>query len=80
MFPTITPCTLSDKILLQGTSYAFINAGRYFFCESQNQGSGVLKNFQAAEGLNGERNYMEIYVDINLWLTFSIKRAQIRLD
>ena len=50
--------TLSDEILLQGTSYVLINAGRYFFFGSQNRRSGVLTNFQAAEGLNGKRNYI----------------------
>ena len=39
---------LSDEILLRGTLYVFIDAGRYFFFQSQNQGSGVLKIFQAA--------------------------------
>ena len=46
---------LSDKFLLRGTSYVFINAGRCFFFESQNQESGVLKNFQAAEGLKFQK-------------------------
>ena len=50
--------TLGDEILLQGTSYVFINAERYIFFGSQNQRSGVLKNFQAAEGLDSKRNYI----------------------
>ena len=42
---------LTDKILLRGTSCIFINVGRCFFFGSQNRRSGVLKNFQAAEGV-----------------------------
>ena len=35
--------------------YVFTNAGRYFFFGSQNPGGGVVKNFQAAEGLYGKK-------------------------
>ena len=49
---------LSDEILLQGTSYLYINAVIIFFFGSQNRGSRVLKNFQAAKGLNSKRNFI----------------------
>ena len=49
---------LSHEILLRGTLYVFINVGQCFFFGSQNQGGGVLKNFQTAEGLYDKRNYI----------------------
>ena len=48
----------SDEILLRGTSYVFINAGRYLFFVGQNRRSGVYKKFQAAEGLYGKGNFI----------------------
>ena len=46
---------LCDEILLRaGTLYVFINARRYFF-GSQSRTSGVLKNFQTAEGFYGKK-------------------------
>ena len=69
--------SLNDEILLRGTSYVFINAGRYsFFFGSRNQGSGALKNFQAAEGFYGKRNYIFrwefMLISVHLWLTFPL--------
>ena len=41
---------LSDEILVRETTYVFINAGRYFFFGSQNQGGGVFKEFPSSRG------------------------------
>ena len=62
-FKECSEAALSDEILLRGTSYVFINAGRYFFFIVQNRRSGVLKNI-----FNQPKEFTvkKIYVDINL--------------
>ena len=60
---------LSDEILLRATSYIFINAGRYFFFGSQNQKYSRSRGTLRLKKLHFS---MRIYVDINLWLTFSM--------
>ena len=85
--------TFSEEILLRGAFYVFINARRFFYSEVKNQGSEVLKNFQAAEGLYGKRNYIFrwefMLISICGWLSLCvlvslgemfIKHAQIQLD
>ena len=57
-----------DKILLRGTLYVYINAGRYFFFEVRTKKRGVVKNFQAAEGHYGKISnifLVGVYVDIH---------------
>ena len=60
---------LSDEVLLRVTSNVFIDAGQYLFFASQNQGSGVSKNFQAAEAPHGKKNYIFRW---EFMLTFSL--------
>ena len=69
--------------MLWGTSYVFINAGQYFFFVSQNPKSGVLKDFQAAEGLNSKRNYIfqwEFVIDFFFVFWLVLEKCFSRID
>ena len=63
LFKEYSETAIVDKKELYATNFEELHTflsvrGDFFFFGSQNQESGVLKNFQAAEGLYGKRNHV----------------------